>query len=283
MKTMMDKTLHIVVCIKQVPMVSQLPWDSKTRTLKRDLAPGMMDPGSRRALEAALDLKSAQPSSITAISMGPPMAEEILHQAVALGADNGILLTDPAMAGADTYLTSDILAACIRKNCPDTDLVLCGLQTSDSETGQVGPQLAESLAMPSIGYGSQISVNADRLKVQRYVDGFSEMLEARLPALVTIDLEAYEPRYLPLSGIETAFESSRVKVQSSDDLNLGDGFNALKTSPTQIIDVYSPVTEKENHILKGPVKQVIDQLFDGYGNIISGAMGKDLKKQDGEA
>ncbi len=93
--------LKIIVCIKQVPMVSELPWDSKTRTLKRDLAPGMMDPASRRALEAALSIKESQPAHIIVITMGPPMAEEILYQAIALGADRGVLLTDPKMAGAD--------------------------------------------------------------------------------------------------------------------------------------------------------------------------------------
>lgn len=261
-------------------MVSQLPWDSKTRTLKRDLAPGMMDPASRRALEAALMLKEAMNASITVISMGPPMAEEILHQAIALGADHGILLTDPAMAGADTYLTSQILSTCIEKYCQSVDLVLCGLQTSDSETGQVGPQLAEGLNFPSIGYGSEISIKEKVLEVERYVDGFRERLQTRLPALVTIDPHAYEPRYLPLSGIETAFEDSKIDILSCRDLDMNEPFNAIKESPTQIIDVYSPVTEKENHILKGPVKQVVDQLFEGYGNIISGVMEKDLKKQD---
>jgi electron transfer flavoprotein beta subunit len=268
--------LNIVVCIKQVPMVAELPWDSTTRTLKRDLAPGMMDPASRRALEAGLKLKELYKAHLMAISMGPPMAREILHQAIALGADEAILLTDAKMAGADTFLTSDILAACIEKKCPDHDLLLCGVQTADSETGQVGPQLAERLNLPSIGYVEQIHIHDQTLKIERSVDGFHETLQSRLPALLTINQSAYSPRYLPLSGIETAFEDPEIKTLSASDLCFADHFHALKDSPTQIIDVYSPVAEKENQTLKGPVKQIMDQLFTDYGNILSTAMGKDL-------
>ncbi len=274
--------LKIIVCIKQVPMVSELPWDSKTRTLKRDLAPGMMDPASRRALEAALCVKKSQPAHLLVITMGPPMAEEILHQAIALGADKGVLLTDPKMAGADTFLTSDILATCIQNQCPDADLVLCGVQTSDSETGQVGPQLAQSLNLPSIGYVNQVTIKKQILKVERHVDGYNETLQTDLPALLTIDLTAFEPRYLPLAGIEIAFQGQKngdpkIECLSAQEIGLDNNFHAIKDSPTQIVDVFSPVSEKQNKVLKGPIKQVVDQLFEAYGNIISGAMGKDLK------
>mgnify|MGYP001826779349 CR=1 FL=1 len=139
--------LNIIVCIKQVPMVSELPWDSKTGTLKRELAQGMMDPASRRALEAALKIKEQQPACISAVSMGPCMAEEVLHQAKALGADKGFLLTDRKMAGADTFITTQILGRAIEKACTGFDLVLRGCHTSDSKTAQVGPQLAERLAV----------------------------------------------------------------------------------------------------------------------------------------
>ena len=258
-------------------MVSELPWDSKTRTLKRDLAPGMMDTASRRALEAALQIKEKLPAVIFVITMGPPMAEEILHQAIALGADKGLLLTDPKMAGADTFLTSDILGACIKNQCPDVDLILCGVQTSDSETGQVGPQLAERLNLPSIGYVSQIDIKNKTLTVERYVDSFCETLQTNLPALLTIDLCAYEPRYLSLGGIETAFEHPGIELLNAQMLGFKSDFNALTDSPTQIVDVYTPVSSKENRVLKGPVKQIVDQLFEDYGKTISSAMEKDLK------
>ena len=277
--------LNIIVCIKQVPMVSELPWNAKTGTLKRELAQGMMDPASSRALEAALQIKETTGAHICALTMGPPMAEEVLHQANALGADEGVLLTDRQMAGADTFLTSHILARYIQNHHKNADLLICGSQTSDSETGQVGPQLAEELGIPAVCYAGQIRVKQGAVEVTRHVDDFYEVLEMDLPGLVTIDLNAYKPRYLALEGVQTAFENPMVKSVSAKDLGLGQGFNALKDSPTRIIDVYSPTTQKENRVLKGAVKKIVDQLFDDYGKIISGAMGKDLKthEHDGES
>lgn len=277
----------IIVCIKQVPMVSELPWDSKTGTLKRELAQGMMDPASRRALEAALRIKEDragedQETHITVISMGPEMAREILYEAKALGADKGVLLSDRKMAGADTFLTSFILAEYIKKESPDFNLLLCGSQTSDSETAQVGPQLAGELLIPAMGYVQSIELDDGMVRVQRHVDDFMELLEMDLPGLLTIDQGAYSPRYVALEGIESAFQTDDIRTVNAGDLGLGRDFNALKDSPTRIIDVYSPATRKENQVLKGAVKKVVGQLFDDYGKIISGAMGKDLKTHDHE-
>ncbi len=272
--------LNIIVCIKQVPMVSELPWNSKTGTLKRELAQGMMDPASRRALEAALQIKENQDAHICVVTMGPVMAEEILHQAKALGADVGVLLTDRKMAGADTFLTSHILSRFIQRESKDFDLVICGSQTSDSETAQVGPQLAEDLSIPAIGYVNNISVKENIVEAQRHVDDFFETLQMDLPGLITIDLAAYKPRYLALEGVEKAFENPDIKIIDAKDLDLDESFNALKDSPTRIIDVFSPTTQNKNRQLKGAVKKVVDQLFDEYGKVISSAMGKDLKTHE---
>lgn len=273
--------LKIIVCIKQVPMVSELPWNSKTGTLKRELAQGMMDPSSCRALEAALGIKQERQSKnkktiIIALSMGPPMAREVLFQANSLGADRGVLLSDPSMAGADTYLTSFILGRYIQREEPDFDLVLCGSQTSDSETGQVGPQLACELSMPAVGWASKISLTGPTIRVERHVDDFLEVLEMDLPGLVTVDQSAYPMRNTSLAGIQEAFDISAVKTVDAKMLGLDKDFNAIKDSPTRIIDVYSPTTQKENRVLKGAAKTVVDQLFREYGKVISSAMGKDL-------
>lgn len=263
-------------------MVSELPWNAKTGTLKRELAQGMMDPSSRRALEAGLRIKekraeTGRQTQLIVISMGPPMAAEILYQARALRADKGVLLSDRRMAGADTFLTSFILAEFIKKEVCDVDLVLCGSQTSDSETAQVGPQLAGELSIPAIGYASDIQLQGKMVRVQRHVDDFFEVLEMDLPGLVTIDHGAYTPRYTTLGGVQDAFEDTDITHVDAKSLGLDDTFNAVKDSPTRIVDVYSPTTQKENTILKGAAKSVVDQLFDGYGKIISSAMGKDLK------
>ncbi|MBT8350868.1 MAG: electron transfer flavoprotein subunit beta/FixA family protein [Deltaproteobacteria bacterium] len=272
--------LNIIVCIKQVPMVSELPWDSNTGTLKRELAQGMMDPASRSALEAALQIKEEKGAYIYAITMGPAMAEETLHQAKALGANEGILLTDRRMAGADTFLTSHVLATCIQKECKDFNLVLCGSQTSDSETAQVGPQLAEELNIPAIGYATDIDIKQNSVQAQRHVDDFFEILQMDLPGLITIDRSSYKPRYLALEGVEKAFENPNMKIIDAGQLGLDKSFSALKDSPTKIVDVYSPTTRIENRVLKGAVKKVVDQLFDEYGKVISSAMGKDLKTHE---
>ena len=272
--------LKIVVCVKQVPMVSELPWNRKTGTLKRELAQGMMDPASARALEAALQLKEEFGARIFVISMGPPMAEEVLHQAVALGADEGVLLTDRRMAGADTFLTSHVLGMYIKKHIIDVDLVICGSQTSDSETAQVGPQLAEELEIPAVCWSAKILPGQEFVRVERHVDDFFEVLEMDLPGLVTIDIDAYKPRYLPLSGVQTAFEKPKITIVDAEKIGLDASFNALKDSPTRILDVYSPTTQKENRVLKGAVKKSVDQLFEEYGKVISGAMGKDLKTHE---
>jgi electron transfer flavoprotein beta subunit len=269
--------LKIVVCVKQVPMVSELPWNAKTGTLKRELAQGMMDPASRRALEAALQIKEKQAAHIRVVTMGPPMAEEILHQAKALGADEGILLTDRRMAGADTFLTSQVLASCIRQQCADFDLILCGCQTSDSETAQVAPQLADNLGIPAITFAQEIHLEENKVRVQRHVDDFFEELLMALPGLISVDLGAYAPRYLALDGVEHAFASPVIQRLDARQLGFDDDFNALKDSPTRIIEVYSPTNIKKNKVLKGSVKNVVDQLLETYGKVIGGAMGKDLE------
>jgi electron transfer flavoprotein beta subunit len=270
--------LQLVVCIKQVPMVSELPWNPKTGTLKRELAEGMINPACAHALEAALQLKSRHKGEITAITMGPPMAEEVLYEAVAVGADRGILLTDPVFAGADTYATSYTLAKTIEKQCPDFDLVLCGCYTSDSETAQVGPQLAEELDIPAAAYVERFEIKDRMVRMQRVSDNFLEIMEMELPGLMTITTREYAPRYPTLEGLAEAYERAQIRIINAEDMDLNPETIGRQGSPTQIINVYSPTAQKRNVVLKGTAKRVVDQIFDQYGDKISGAMEKDLKK-----
>ena len=273
--------LHLVVCIKQVPMVSELPWDAKTRTLKRETAEGMMDPSSRCAVEAALQLKQCHGGHITAITMGPPMAEEVLHEACAMGADKGVLLTDKAMAGADTSVTAFILSRAIFKACSDFDVVVCGTQSSDSETAQVGPQLAEELDVPGIAYVQDFQLNQTTLCVKRIVDQFAEVLEMDLPGLVTVCNGHFVARYAPLEGLQSTFENSRIQKLTIKDLDLGEDEVGTLASPTRIMDVFSPVTEKKNIVLTGSPKKVVDALLHQFDDVIGSAIGKDLKGGNG--
>jgi len=270
--------LQLVVCIKQVPMVSELPWNPKTGTLKRELAEGMMNPACAQALEAALQIKSRQAAQITAITMGPPMAEEVLYEAMAVGADRGLLLTDPAFAAADTFATSYTLARTIERQCPEFDLVLCGCYTSDSETAQVGPQLAEELDIPAAAYVEDFAIEGRTVRMQRVSDNFLEIMEMELPGLVTIMTRSYAPRYPTLEGLADAFDHPEIKTLNADAIGVDLNRIGRNGSPTRIINVYSPTAEKKNVVLKGTAKNVVSAIFDNYGDKISSAMGKDLKR-----
>ncbi len=269
-----------IVCMKQVPMVSELPWDSRTGRLQRELAEGMMNPACKHALEAALQIKHRHGGRITAITMGPPMAEEILREAVAMGADRGVLLTDPHMAGADTLVTSHTLARAIEKECPDFDLVFCGCHTSDSETAQVGPQLAEELGVAGVAYVEQLELNGRTVRMQRESDDFLETLEMDLPGVLTLTPRYYVPRYASLVGLQEAFEQVGVNLLSADDLKLSAKEIGIKASPTRILNVFSPVAGKTNITIKGSAKKVVDELFNRFGDQLSGAIGKDFKTHD---
>ena len=269
--------LRMVVCIKQVPMVSELPWDPVTGTLQRDLAEGMMNPACRMALDAALRIKENQGAQITVITMGPPMAEEVLREAIALGADRGILLSDRKMAGADTAATSYTLARAIEKSCPGFDLVLCGFSTSDSETAQVGPQLAEELDIPGVSSVSEIGVSGGKVRMQRLSDNFLETLEMDLPGLVTVTAGRYCPRNVPLRGLQEAFAEADIARLDAAALGLAPERIGVKGSATKILKVYSPSEGKKNIVLTGAPKRIVEQLFERFDDKIGGAIGQDLK------
>jgi electron transfer flavoprotein beta subunit len=271
--------LKMVVCIKQVPMVSELPWDPATGTLQRDLAEGMINPACRSALEAAIRIKTDKGGEITAITMGPPMAEEVLREAIALGADHGVLLTDRKMAGADTAVTSFTLARAIEKVSPGFDLVLCGASTSDSETAQVGPQLAEELAISGVAYVDEIEIRERTIRVQRISDYFLETLEMDLPSLITVTTGLHAPHHVPLGGLQAAFDEADIVSLAAEDLDLDPERIGLKGSATRIINVYSPTAAKKNLVLTGAPKRVVEQLFERFDDKIGGAIGKDLKTE----
>ncbi|MGD9972101.1 MAG: hypothetical protein AB7S77_03480 [Desulfatirhabdiaceae bacterium] len=261
-------------------MVSEVAWDSKTGTLKRDTAEGMMNPACKHALEAALQIKSGYGAHITTISMGPPMAEEILRESLAMGADRGILLTDARMAGADTLITSFTLARAIEMTCPDFDLILCGCATSDSETAQVGPQLTEALDIAGAAYVEHIEINGTTVRMARECDDFLETLEMDMPGLITVTTTRYLPRYTPMVGLQEAFESGDILFLNIDDLGLDPETVGMNASPTRIRDVYSPTARKQNIVLKGTPKKLAEMLFDQFGDKLSSAMGKDLKTHE---
>lgn len=261
-------------------MATELPWDPETGTLKREAAEGMMNPFCKQALEAALELREKHGGTITAVTMGPDMAIEVLHEAMAMGADRGLLLSDPLMAGADTYITSQTLAKAIQKYCPNFDLVLCGSLTSDSETGQVGPQLAEDLDIPGIAYVHSLALAGRTLRVMRVADHFLETLEMDLPGLVTVSSRGTTPGFARLGGIQETFEKEGLVKVTAQDLGLTSWESGIQGSPTKILEVISPRPENTGTVLTGSPKKILEALFSRFDDVMGNAMGKDLKTEE---
>lgn len=186
--------MKIVVCIKQVPDTTEVKLDPKTGTLIREGVPSIINPDDKAGLEAALAIKDKTGAHITVLTMGPPQADIALREALAMGADRAILLTDRAFAGADTWATSSALAGALKKM--DYDLVVAGRQAIDGDTAQVGPQIAEHLNIPSISYVEDLEVEGDSIIVKRQFEDGYQRIKAKTPCLITALKDMNEPRYM---------------------------------------------------------------------------------------
>jgi len=236
--------MFVVACIKQVPDTTQVQIDPVTNTLVRDGIPFIVNPYDTHALEECLRLKDRYGLRTAALSMGPPNAEAALKKALALGVDDAILLSDRAFGGADTLSTSNVLAAAIRKlaDADEVGLVLCGKQTIDGDTAQVGPGIAVRLGFSQLTLVDRIE-HVDflgrRIRVRRKLEGRYEIVEARLPAMITVVREINRPRY-PTVPMRLAAANARVTVWSNEQLQLDVGTIGLKGSPTWVSKIFSP-------------------------------------------
>ncbi len=188
--------MNIIVCIKQVPDTTEVKLDPKTNTLIRDGVPSIINPDDKAGLEAALRIKDKMGSNchITVISMGPPQADLALREAMAMGADDAVLVSDRAFGGADTWATSSTLAAAI-SNLP-YDLIITGRQAIDGDTAQVGPQIAEHLKLANVSYAEDITLSEDSVIVRRQYEDRHHVIQVKLPCLVTALSELNVPRYM---------------------------------------------------------------------------------------
>ena len=227
--------MKIVVCVKQVPDTKGGVKFNPDGTLDRSAMLAIMNPDDKAGLEAALRLKDQYGAEVTVVTMGLPKAEEVLREAMAMGADNGILVTDRVLGGADTWATSQTIAGALRNL--DYDLIITGRQAIDGDTAQVGPQISEHLGLPVISYAQNIrEVNeAEKyIVVERQYDDRYHVVKAQLPCLLTALAELNEPRYMTPGGIFDAYAKEitvwgRKDLKDVEDSNLG-----LKGSPTQI-------------------------------------------------
>ena len=224
--------MKIVVCIKQVPDTKGGVQFNPDGTLNRAAMLTIMNPDDKAGLEAALRIKDEFGAEVTALTMGLPKAEEVLREAMAMGADNGILVTDRVLGGADTWATSSTIAGALRNI--DYDIIITGRQAIDGDTAQVGLQIAEHLGIPVISYAEDIKVDGDSVVVKRQFDDRYHMLKAKMPVLITALSELNDPRYMTPGGIFDAYKKDitvwgRADLKDVDDSDIG-----LSGSPTKI-------------------------------------------------
>ncbi len=263
--------MHIVVCVKQVPDTTEVRINPETNTLIREGVESIVNPFDSYAIEEALRLRDKFGGKVTVISMGPPQAEAVLREAISLGADSAILISDRAFAGSDTWSTSLILSKALQK-IKDFDLVICGKQASDGDTAQVGPGVATHLNLPQATYVRRIdSVHLDTspeiIIVERLVEEGYEMLEVQLPALITVVKEINEPRMPSLRGKMKA-KAAEIAVWKNSDLNIKENGIGLEGSPTQVVKIFSPPKKEGGKIFQGEPEDVVDQLVGEIKDIL---------------
>lgn len=223
--------MNIVVCLKQVPDTTAVKIDPKTGTLIRDGVPSIINPEDKHALEEALKIKEATGATVTIISMGPPQAQNALREALCMGADEAILITDRAFAGADTLATSKALAGALKK--VKYDIVFAGRQAIDGDTAQVGPEIAEHLDIPQVTYVQEVTIQEDGLLINRALEDGYELIKVQTPVLLTAIKELNEPRYMNVGYI---FDKANkdITIWSADDIEVDKAELGLKGSPTKV-------------------------------------------------
>ena len=256
--------LNIVVCIKPVPDPqhwTKITLDPETKTLKRKGIPTIINPLDKHALEEGLRLKEEHGGHVTVVSMAPPTVMNNLREAIALGADEAILLSDPQFAGADTLATSYVLAAGI-KRLGKFDLVLCGDQSLDGSTGQVGPEVSEFLGVPHITHGRKITVIDGKLvRVESTTEHGHVLMEVRTPVVLTVVKEINTPRHVHLARISEAMRKE-IKTWTLEDLRVDQDMVGLSGSPTQVVNIFMPETKRKGEILEGEPKIIAKLLVE---------------------
>jgi len=254
--------MHIVVCIKQVPDTTNVKIDPKTNTLIREGVASIINPFDMYAIEEAVRIKEKKGGKVTVLTMGPPQAENALREAISMGADNAILLSDRAFAGSDTWATSYTLAMALKKIGETTplSLIICGKQASDGDTAQVGPGMAAHLDLPQITYVRKIvEISDDCIVAERLLEDGSEDIRAPLPCLLTVVKEINEPRIPSLKG-KLAAKKAQITVWKSADLGCDSKSLGLEGSPTKVVRIFSPPPRGGGEIFKGELEEIIPKL-----------------------
>ncbi len=251
--------MKIIVCIKQVPATTKVKINPETNTLIRQGVESMINPYDAYAIEEGVRIRERIGGSVTALTMGPPQAQDALREAVSLGADDALLLSDRAFAGSDTWATSYTLAQGIKK-IGDYDLIICGKQAIDGDTAQVGPGIAEFLDIPFVAYIRKIEdIKSDYLRVERLMDYGYEVIETGLPTLITVVKEINEPRLPSLRG---KMKAKKVNIPAWDAaaLDAAEDKVGLNASPTKVVKIFTPPPRGDGRMLSGSVDAIADEL-----------------------
>jgi electron transfer flavoprotein beta subunit len=253
--------MKIIVLVKQVPNTTEVKLDPKTGNLIREGIESIINPDDRHALEAAVHLKETAKAKVTVLSMGPPQAIDAVSEAMGMGADEGILLSDRAFAGADTWATSSTLGKAI-ETIGGYDLVLCGRQAIDGDTAQIGPQVADYLQVPQVTYVIGIEeIREKSLVVKRRLEDGFERVECDLPALLTVIGEMNTPRY-PLVGrlIDACREKASIKTWNAADIGVQTRDVGLEGSLTHVIKTFAPKLQRQTEMIPGDAKTAVKTL-----------------------
>ena len=253
--------MKIIVTVKQVPHTDNVKIHPKTGTLIREGVPGIINPEDKNAIEEALRIKESHDDvEITVLSMGPPQAERVLREALSMGADRAFLVSDRAFAGADTLATSYVLSVAVKK-IGEYDLILCGTQAIDGETGQVGPQLAEGLGLPQATYAEKITIQENRVTVKSNFGSATRVVEMKMPALITVSSRSNKPRFKTMNSVLKAYRDKTVVTWSKNDLKLNPLRIGINGSPTWVKKTFRPRHSREGlEIHKQAVKSAEDIL-----------------------
>ncbi len=248
--------MNIIVLVKQVPDTAEVKINRETNTLIRDGVPSIINPYDMFAIEEALRLREKHGGKVTAVTMGPPQAAEALKEAVSLGVDEAVLISDRAFAGADTWATSYALSMAIRKVAV-YDLVIAGKQAIDGDTAQVGPETADMLGVPFVAYIRKIEkVEGNKMVVERMMDEGYDVVETSLPAVITVVKEINTPRLPSLKGKMKA-KTLKVAAWTAKDIGADEDRIGLKGSPTQVVRIFPPAPRGGREILSGSLEDQV--------------------------
>lgn len=262
--------MHFVVCVKQVPDTTDVKIDPETNTLIREGVESIINPFDMYAIEEALRLRDRLGGKVTALSMGPPQAEKALREAISMGVNEAILLSDRAFAGSDTWVTSYTLAAAL-KRIGDFSVILFGKQASDGDTAQVGPGIAAHLDLPQITYVRKVEeIDENRIVAERLMETGYEVVESPLPCVLTVVKEINEPRLPSLKG-KMAAKKAEIPVWGAAEIAADPDKLGLNGSPTKVIRIFTPPPRGGGEMLEGELDEIIPKLVDKLKDVVLGA------------